>query len=197
VEEGATAVNRRLTLAWRRIYRAEQDYGVINIAPCRRRARVGDAILLAILMFSCREAPAQGTIDASTARSYSAGRSQEIDFISAALGMLACAKTADQRRVVLAGATPEHGEIAAAAVLAMRVADYRALVRRVDSVLRVSRDLDSRTRRLDSLRVELTVLQTRMSAGGASLPAPTLAGQSSSSSKPCDEQAPPPASPSP
>ena len=100
--------------------------------------------------------------------------------------MLACATTQDQRSVIAAGASPDHAEIAAAGGVGMRVADYRALVVRVDSVLRGSRELDVRTRHLDSLRVQLTVLRTHMNARQSSQPASTQNPQSRS--RQCNER---------
>lgn len=122
---------------------------------------------------SCSAAPVQERIDTVAARAYAEGRGHEIEFTKAALAMLACATTPDQRSVIAAGASPDNAEIAAAGGVKMRVADYRSLVDRVDSALRVSRELDDRTRPLDSLRVQLTVLRTRMNARQSSQPAST------------------------
>lgn len=121
-------------------------------------------IALLFLVATCQSAPAQGRIAAAAARTYAEGRGHEIEFTEAALAMLACATTRDQRSVIAAGASPDHAEIAAAGGVGMRVADYRTLVARVDSVLRGSRELDTRNRRLDSLRVQLTVLRARLNA---------------------------------
>jgi hypothetical protein len=159
---------------------------VINSATRTRRAR-GPALLAVLsLVLSCRSAPAQARIDAVAARAYAEGRGREIEFTDAALAMLACATTEDQRSVIAAGASPDHAEIAAAGGVGMRVADYRALVVRVDSVLRGSRELDVRTQHLDSLRVQLTVLRTRMNAGQSPQLASTQNPQSRS--RPCYER---------
>lgn len=142
-------------------------------------------VVLLTLIMSCRPAPAQGRIDAVAARAYAEGRGHEIDFTNTALAMLACATTQDQRSVIAAGASPDHAEIAAAGGVGMRVADYRALVVRVDSVLRGSRELDAGTRHLDSLRVQLTVLRTRMNARQS--PQPASAQTPQSRSRQCNE----------
>ena len=135
---------------------------MINNATRTKHARALSLVVLLSLVLSCRPTPAQERIDTAGARTYTEGRGHEIEFTKAALAMLACATTPDQRSVIAAGASPHHAEIEAARGVAMRVADYRSLVDRVDSVLRVSRELDDHTRPLDSLRVQLTVLRTRM-----------------------------------
>jgi hypothetical protein len=142
-------------------------------------------VALLCLIVSCRSAPAQGRIDAGDARAYAAGRRHEIEFTNSALAMLACATTPDQRSVIVAGATPGQAEIAAAGGAGMRVADYRTLVVRVDSVLRGSRELDLRTQHLDSLRVQLTVLRTRMNARQS--PQPTSTHDPQPRSRQCNE----------
>lgn len=140
--------------------------------------------MLLSLVVSCRAAPAQERIDAAAARAYAEGRGHEIEFVNTALAMLACATTPEQRSVIAAGASSHHAEIEAARGVAMRVADYRALVVRVDSVLRGSRELDDHTRPLDSLRVQLTVLRTRLNGRQSSQPS-TQSPQARSA--PCSE----------
>src|SRR5882757_9202870 len=93
------------------------------------------------LVLSCQSAPAQTNIAAGDARTYAEGRRHEIEFTNSALAMLACATTADQRSVIVVGASADHAEVAAAAGVGLRVADYRTLVVRVDSVLRGSQQL--------------------------------------------------------
>lgn len=154
---------------------------MINNATRTHHARGPSLVVLFFLAVSCRSAPAQESIDAVAARAYAEGRGREIEFTDAALAMLACATTPDQRSVIAAGATPDHAEIAAAGGAGMRVADYRTLVVRVDSVLRGSRELDVRVRHLDSLRVQLTVLRARMNAHQSPQPFSTQVPQSRSS----------------
>jgi hypothetical protein len=143
---------------------------VSNNAPRKRRKRGPSLAALFSLVLSCRPATAQG-MDEAAARAYADGRAHEIEFTSSALAMLACATTEDQRRVILNGASGQQSEIAGAAVVSMRVADYRGLTSRVDSVLRGSRELDARTQHLDSLRVQLAVLRARMNARQSPQPA--------------------------
>jgi hypothetical protein len=137
---------------------------VINNATRGRHPRALSLATVLSLVLTCRSASAQVSIVTNDARTYAEGRRHEIEFTNAALAMLVCARTPDQRSVIVAGASSEHAEVAAAAGVGLRVADYRALVVRVDSTLRAARDLDARARRLDSLRVQLTVLRTRMNA---------------------------------
>jgi hypothetical protein len=158
---------------------------VINNATPRHHARGPFLLVLLSLVLSCRAAPAQERIDGVVARTYAEGRGHEIEFTNAALALLACATTRDQRSVIAAGSSPDHAEIAAAGGVGMRVAEYRSLVVRVDSVLRASRELDDRTRRLDSLRVHLTVLRARMNARQS--PEPASAQATQSRSRPCTE----------
>jgi hypothetical protein len=76
--------------------------------------------------------------------------------------------------VLSAGAAADHVEQEGAATAGMRVAEYRLLVARVDTLLRLSLSLSgpdtsvrlagSAMHRLDSLRVELTVLRARVNA---------------------------------
>ncbi len=132
---------------------------------------------------SCSAAPAQEPFDTAAARAYTEGRRHEIEFTNAALALLACATTPDQRSVIAAGASSHHAEVEAARGVAMRVADYRSLVDRVDSVLRVSRELDDHTRPLDSLRVQLTVLRTRLNGRQSS----QSSTQNPDRSAPCSE----------
>jgi hypothetical protein len=143
---------------------------VINNAARTHRARGPSLVALLTLAVSCRSAPAQEPIDSVAGRAYAEGRGHEIGMTEAALAMLACATTPDQQSVIAAGASPEHAEITAAGGMGMRVADYRKLVTRTDSVLRGSRDLDIRNRHLDSLRVQLTVLRARLNARQSSPP---------------------------
>jgi hypothetical protein len=108
--------------------------------------------------------PAQAQVSGQDAISYADGRREEIRFTDAALAMLACASSRDQRAVLAAGASPDHAERTAAARVGLKTTAYHALVMRVDSALRQSSELDATTRRLDSLRVRLAVLRARMNA---------------------------------
>lgn len=144
---------------------------MINNAAPSRLARGPVLAALLSLAVSCRAAPAQEAIDGVAAQAYAEGRGREIEFTDAALALLACAATQAQHSVIAAGASTDHAEVAAADRIGMRVAEYRVLVVRVDSVLRGSRALDVRTRHLDSLRVQLAVLRTRMNAHTSTPPA--------------------------
>ncbi|HEX7939130.1 MAG TPA: hypothetical protein VF483_09085 [Gemmatimonadaceae bacterium] len=129
-----------------------------------RRWRVSAMLTALALVAPPVSALAQARVTRRDADHYADGRGEEIRFTGAALAMMACATSRDQLAVLVAGASPDHAERAAAARVGMRVVDYRALVARVDSTLRQSSELDATTRRLDSLRVRLTVLRTRVSA---------------------------------
>lgn len=107
-------------------------------------------------------------------RAYATGRRREIELTGTALQMLSRTGNAAQRAVLSAGAAADHVEQEGAATAGMRVAEYRLLVARVDTLLRLSLSLSgpdtsvrlagSAMHRLDSLRVELTVLRARVNA---------------------------------
>ena len=110
-------------------------------------------------------------LHAIDARTYRAGRQREIELTNAALALLPCVETPEQRSVLGAGAAPDHVETDAAARAGLSLAAYRRLVAWVDSILKKdSNGVDPDERRLDSLRVTLTVLRTRVSAEQARQP---------------------------
>jgi hypothetical protein len=105
-------------------------------------------------------------------RAYLVGRRREIDLTNAALVLLPCAVTPEQRAVLEAGATTDGVEPDAAAKAGLALASYRRLTGRVDSALVPSvggRDsathlTDPLFAALDSLRVRLVVLRARVNA---------------------------------
>jgi hypothetical protein len=127
-------------------------------------ARIAAAFLMAAGC-SARAALAQSPVSR-----YETGRRRELELTAAALGLIVCAPSADQRSVAAGAAASDHIESDAAREADLRVSDYRLLVSRVDSQLLATpphppvRDLTpALARRLDSLRVALVVARARLS----------------------------------
>lgn len=102
---------------------------------------------------------------------YEAGRSRELTLTLAAISLIACAPSAEQRAIAAYAAEPDHIQAEAAHFAGLRVAEYRVLIAQVDSQLirlpqgEAIRGLTvSASRRLDSLRVALLVARARVNA---------------------------------
>lgn len=141
-------------------------------------------VVLAVAVAACRAgesvpaerpkmAVAAQPVSAEELAAYEAGRRQEINLTAAALALLDCANSAEQQTVLAGAGATDRIERDAAADGGMRVSDYHRLVSRVDSVLQRQTSAPGaagpriqvpQARRLDSLRVQLMVLRTRVAA---------------------------------
>lgn len=137
-------------------------------------SRVSEAAALSLLMlFGCERratpeprAGAAPRLSRGDVTAYELGRRREIELTRAALELVQHTGSAAQHSVMEAAADPDHMTVDAARVSGLRVEEYRSMVSRVDSALVLDSSLstDASARRLDSLRVALVVLRSRLSA---------------------------------
>src|SRR4051812_19684665 len=129
-------------------------------------------LLAAILLTGCsRNGTTDGTsrdrlLDSNDVAAYERGRRREIELTSAALELLAQARSPQQHAVIEGAADAERITTAAAKASGLDPNDYRMLVRRVDSTLIGARraPTDLTASRIDSLRVALVVMRSRLAA---------------------------------
>ena len=135
--------------------------------------KAGAGLLLLALLVGCERRPAPEVrssarpgLSASDLTAYERGRRREIELTRAALELVRQAGSPAQHAVMEAVADPDHMATDAARGAGLTPEAYRAMVGRVDSVLVAESSLatDASAQRLDSLRVALVVLRSRLAA---------------------------------
>jgi hypothetical protein len=136
-----------------RVSRFAKLLAVFILASCDRQGSTGQTSNHRIL-------------DANDVGPYERGRRREIELTGAALELLEQARSPQQHAVIESAADAERITTAAAKASGLGPAEYRSMIRRVDSTLigagRVWTELPAA--RIDSLRVALVVLRSRLAA---------------------------------